>query len=238
VQSSQFLFEARKITKRFGHFSALYSIDMQLRAGDFVTIFGANGAGKTTFLKIAATLMHPTEGTIYFHGKSIRDNGLSARSQIGYIAHNTFLYKNLTARENLRFYGKMYSCDGLDQLIEEKLDSVGLLKRADDPVRSFSRGMQQRLTIARAFLHNPSILLLDEPYTGLDAAASEILNHLLTGLNTEKCAWIMTTHNIDQGFDIATHVAILHKGRLKFFQSTGRIPKEEFKTKYLEIVHE
>ena len=207
-----------------------------MHEGDFIIIFGPNGAGKTTFLKIAAMLTAPTEGSIFFRGKNIRDAGSSARSEVGFITHSTFLYKNLTARENLQFYGRMYRLKNLDEQIGAKLEAVGLLERADDPVQNFSRGMLQRLTIARAFLHNPFILLLDEPYTGLDRTASEILNKLLRSFIADRRAGLMTTHNIDQGYDIATHAAVLHKGQIQFFSNTKNITKEEFTAKYSEIV--
>lgn len=230
------LFEARRVTKRYGRFTALDDVDLKLDAGQFITVFGANGAGKTTFLKIAATLMQPTEGKVLYHGSDVRESGGGARKNIGYIAHSTFLYKNLTARENLRFYGTMYGVDDLDRCIDERLDAVGLFRWADKPVLQFSRGMQQRLTIGRAFLHDPSILLLDEPYTGLDSRASGLLNRLLQNAGTERCAGLLTTHNIEQGFDIATHVAVLHRGKLHYFESTAAVSRGEFKNIYLDVL--
>ena len=130
----------------------------------------------------------------------------------------------------------MYGIDNLDMRVNESLDAVGLSRRADDVIAGYSRGMQQRLTIARAFLHKPTLLLLDEPYTGLDTYASEILNRLLISFKTPGCAGILTTHNIDQGFDIATHVIILHRSRIHYYSPTGEIAKDDFKRKYLEVV--
>ena len=209
---------------------------MRVHEGDFIVIFGPNGAGKTTFLKIAAMLTAPTEGSLFFRGKNIRDAGSNPRSELGFITHSTFLYQNLTARENLRFYGRMYNLKNLDEQINAKLEAVGLLSRADDMVRGFSHGMQRRLTITRALLHNPFILLLDEPYTGLDRGASEILNNLLRSFNAAGRAGLITAHNLDQGYDIATHVAVLHKGQIQFLTNTNNITKEEFSEKYSEII--
>ncbi len=243
VNDSKSLFEAKSISKRYGRIPALRNIDLTLNAGDFVTIFGANGAGKTTFLKIAASLMGPSDGAISIDGVNVRDLGIDARKKIGYIAHDLFLYDHLTARENLRFFAKMYSIDDPEAKIENKLEAVGLLKRADDTVRSFSRGMKQRLTIARAFQHDPALLLLDEPYTGLDSSASEILNSLLGSsllgsFHTNDRACLMVTHDIDHGFDIATHVAILHDTKIRLFKETKDIDKTEFKKQYLEMVRQ
>ncbi|MFC1553789.1 heme ABC exporter ATP-binding protein CcmA [candidate division KSB1 bacterium] len=230
------VFEAKELVKRYGRLSALKGINLTVNKGDFVSIFGPNGAGKTTFLKIGAMLMSPTSGDLLFNGVNIRKVGDQARKEIGYIAHNTFLYNNLTAEENLRFFGKMYSLPDLDDLIEDKLNAVGLSDRKNDIVSGFSRGMQQRLTIARAFLHDPSILLLDEPYTGLDKSASEILNGLLRLFNNTEKAGLMTTHNLDQGYDLATHLVILHKGKIQFSALKKDISKIEFSEKYSEIV--
>lgn len=237
-QDKRTLFEARGIVKRYGNATALSGLDISLNRGDFVTVFGANGAGKTTFLKIAAALMSPTEGEILLSGKELDRTDSEQRSKIGYIGHDIFMYMSLTARENLRFYASLYDISDADQKIDTMLDSVGLSQRSGSVTRNFSRGMLQRLTIARAFLHNPSLMLLDEPYTGLDTHAAEILNELLRSMDTGDRAGIMTTHNIDQGFDIATHVAILHGGKICFFARTDESDKNEFRARYLELMEE
>ncbi len=230
------VFEAKNIVKRFGRSTALRGINLQVAEGDFISIFGANGVGKTTFLKISAKLLSPSEGEIFFKGKNINEAGNAARKEIGFIAHDTFLYRSLTARENLRFYGRMYQTPELDSVIDSTLKSVGLYERGDDLITGFSRGMQQRLTIARAFLHNPTILLLDEPYTGLDRAASEILNGLIKSFYSSKNAGIMTTHNLDQGYDIASHVVVMNKGKVEFISATKDISKKDFGEIYMKIV--
>jgi len=237
VQTNTPVFKAQGLTKHYGRLTALNGFDLVVNKGNFVAIFGANGAGKTTFLKIAAMLMAPSGGTFYINGTPIKEADNNARKLIGFIAHATYQYHNLTAWENLKFFGGMYDIPDLDDRINIQLEAVGLSKRGDDLVGGFSRGMQQRLSIARAFLHDPSILLLDEPYTGLDKNASDMLNNLLISFNNSERAGIMTTHNLDQGYDIATHVAILHRGKIMFFSETKNISKEEFSKTYSKIVN-
>ena len=160
--------ESQDIQKKFGHFSALGGVTVQIPRGEFVTLFGRNGAGKTTFLKIAATLMRPTHGTLHIEGIDIRKEPERARQHIGFLSHNTFVYRDLSAIENLRFFCRLYGVDGSDDRLLALLERVGLRRRANDAVRAFSRGLQQRMGIARVLLHDPSLILLDEPYTGLD----------------------------------------------------------------------
>lgn len=240
MEPDKTVFEAKNIVKRFGRTTVLKGINLKINAGDFITLFGANGAGKTTFLRISSMLLSSTEGEIFYKNKNIKEAGNEARKNIGFIAHNTFLYNNLSARENLRFYGKMFNMDNhetkLENIIEGKLKAVGLFERADDLVHGFSRGMMQRLTIARAFLHDPAVMFFDEPYTGLDRGASEILNNLIRSFYGSNNAGIMTTHNLEQGYDIATHVAIMNKGKIEFMAPTTEISKIDFAGKYMELV--
>ncbi len=236
MQTSIPVLKAQSLIKRFGRFSALKDFNLTINKGDFVTILGPNGAGKTTFLKIAAMVMAPSEGTLFYNDQPVNKVDDAIRKQIGFISHHTYLYHNLTARENLMFFGKLYNVPDLMSRIDVQLEIVGLSERADDEVGKFSRGMQQRLTIGRAFLHNPSLVLLDEPYTGLDKNASEILNAMIQAYSSPERAGIMTTHNIEQGYDIATHVAIIRKGELKYFSSTYEISKQELSDRYSEIV--
>ncbi len=236
MQTSRPVFEARELYKRFGRFTALNNINITVNKGDFVTILGPNGAGKTTFLKIAAMVMAPSKGTLYYDGRPRNKIDSAVRKSIGFISHSTYLYHNLTARENLRFYGKLYGINGLEDRIDRQLDTVGLSDRADDEAGKFSRGMQQRLTIARAFLHDPAIVLLDEPYTGLDKNASEMLNNVIATYNSPERAGIMTTHNIEQGYEIATHMAIIRRGELRYFASTKDISSSEVSSVYSAIV--
>ena len=236
MQTSNPVLRAQSLIKRFGRFSALKDLNLTINKGDFVTILGPNGAGKTTFLKIAAMVMVPSEGTLFYNDQPVNKVNDAIRKQIGFISHDTYLYHNLTARENLMFFGKLYDVPDLMSRIDKQLEIVGLSERADDEVGKFSRGMQQRLTIARAFLHDPSLVLLDEPYTGLDKNASEILNAMIQAYSSAERAGIMTTHNIEQGYAIATHVAIIRKGELKYFSAAHEISKQELSDRYSEIV--
>src|SRR5262249_21188323 len=166
-----FALESVDIRKTFGHFTALGGVTLKVNRGEFLTLFGRNGAGKTTFLKIAATLIRHTHGTLRVQGIDIRAEPEKARRHIGFLSHNTYLYRDLTPIENLRFFSRLYGLPDAEDRIMSLLDRVGLRRRISDPVRAFSRGLHQRLGIARVMLHDPSIILLDEPYTGLDANA-------------------------------------------------------------------
>ncbi|MCP4724359.1 MAG: ABC transporter ATP-binding protein [bacterium] len=236
MQENKIFFEAKDIIKRFGRSSILKGLNLKVRSGEFISIFGPNGAGKTTFLKISAMIISPSEGDIFIYGKNTKDAGDRARVEIGFIAHDTFLYRNLTARENLEFYGKMYGVNDLKDTVESRLNSVGLLNRADDIITRFSRGMLQRLTIARAFLHDPSIMFLDEPYTGLDSTASVLLNNLIEEFYDTEKAGILTTHNLDQGYDIASRLIILDNGKIEFDVEKDSVSKQDFRNKYAEII--
>lgn len=218
------ILRACKITKSFGHFAVLKGVDLELRQGEFITLLGPNGAGKTTLLRILATLARPTGGTIEIAGIPLKEAKSSIRSLLGVISHQTFLYEDLTARENLMFYGKLYTVPDLPQRVNELLAKVGLERRANDRVRTFSRGMQQRLSIARAILHNPPVLLLDEPDTGLDRQAAEMLQNLIQDLATggEPRSVIMTTHNLERGLAMCNRVVVLANGRIvQEAQSSG-----------------
>ena len=235
MEDKNFIFEAENINKYFGRFRVLCDVDLKLREGQFLTIFGANGAGKTTLLKIIATLLKPNSGNIYINGIDINKDSEKLRKDIGFISHNTFLYNALTAYENLKLFGMLYNIKNSDEQIKYVLNKVGLLRRSSEAIRNFSRGMHQRLAVARAFLHNPSLLLLDEPYTGLDQKASTVLNQILKNLHDEGKTAIITTHNIEQGLEIADKVAVLSKGYVVYEKSKNKINIDEFKKLYTEI---
>jgi heme exporter protein A len=208
--------ESEDIRKTFGHFTALGGITLRVRRGEFLALFGRNGAGKTTFLKIAATLVRHTHGKLRIEGIDIREEPENARRHIGFLSHNTYLYRDLTPVENLRFFSRLYGMADSDERIQSLLDRVGLRHRASDPVRAFSRGLHQRLGIARVMLHDPSVILLDEPYTGLDANAVEILNQILDQAAGAGRTIILTTHDLEQGLRGATRAAIIDRGKIVF----------------------
>ena len=211
-----FALESEDIRKTFGHFTALAGVTLTVERGEFLALFGRNGAGKTTFLKVAATLVRHTHGKLRVEGIDISEEPEKARRHIGFLSHNTYLYRDLNPVENLRFFARLYGLKDPETRIEILLDRVGLRRRASDPVRAFSRGLHQRLGIARVVLHDPSLILLDEPYTGLDANAVEILNELLDEASRAGKTIILTTHDLDQGLRGATRAAIIDKGKVVF----------------------
>ncbi len=206
--------EAKGIRKTYGHFPALRKVDLAVPQGVSVTLFGRNGAGKTTFLKIAATLAKPSSGSLSICGADIGEEPGEARRSIGLLSHNTYVYRDLTPRENLAFFSKLYGLDQTQDEIDGLIERVGLGRRRNDPVRSFSRGLLQRAGIARVMLHNPRVLLLDEPYTGLDANAVEILNRMLDEAVGEGRTVLLTTHDLELGLRGANHVHIIDRGTI------------------------
>ncbi len=224
------------LTKTFGNLYALRNLSFSLNKGEFLTIFGPNGAGKTTLIRILSTITKASSGEIKIADLSFEDDSEKIRRQIGVIAHQTFLYENLTAEENLRFYGKLYDVENLSKKIETILSEVGLELRKKDFVRTFSRGMQQRLAIARALLHEPSILLLDEPYTGLDQHASGMLTNWLNRLRSSEQTILMVTHDLEQGLELADRIAILVEGQLVFNQEQRGVDVKTFRQTYDDLV--
>jgi heme exporter protein A len=226
--------DSRQIEKKFGYSFAVRSIDLQIRRGEFVALFGRNGAGKTTFLKIAATLMRPTKGTLAVEGFDISKQPEEARRRIGFLSHNTFVYRDLSAIDNLKFFCRLYGVDDSDDRLLGLLDRVGLRKRANDTVRAFSRGLQQRVGIARALLHEPSLILLDEPYTGLDANAAQTLNELLDSAVTAGKTVVLTTHDVEQGLRGATRAVIVDRGVVVHDGKAGDPATREAYARYIQ----
>lgn len=230
------MIKAEGIYKRIGNKEILRGIDLHMKEGEFVTVLGPNGAGKTTLLKILAMLTKASAGKLTIGGVTVDDNVAKMRGQIGVISHNSFLYDKLTAFENLRFYGEMYQTNNLKERIYQVIDEVGLQYSLADPVRTFSRGMLQRLSIARAILHDPKVLFLDEPYTGLDQHAIGILNKVLFKLNKDKRTIFMITHNYEQGLELSDKIIIIYKGKITYQDQAKCLGPREFKQLYLEQV--
>jgi heme ABC exporter ATP-binding subunit CcmA len=228
----------KDLSKNFGRKNIIKNLSLEVSDGEFLTIFGPNGAGKTTLIKIISTLSRPSSGEITIAGYDMDEEPIEIRRIMGVISHNLYLYDELTAKENLHFYGRMYAYPGkkLDGRIMMLLDEIGLAHRTNDRVGTFSRGMKQRLSIARAILHEPKILLLDEPYTGLDQHASQVLTSILKRLKTGKRTIIMTTHNIEQGFALCDRVAILSGGEIIFNERRKSLSARKFREIYLEKV--
>jgi len=204
---------AEGLVKRYGHISALRGIDLQMDQGDSVVLLGPNGAGKSTLLGVLAGRVRPTGGQVMLNGE-ILGKSIHARSQTGYLAHASLLYHGLTARENLLLYGKLYSVEGLTERSDEMLHFMGLWDRRNDRVGGFSRGMEQRLSIARSLLHDPQLILLDEPFSGLDYQSSRAFGHTLMQLRDGRRTLIIATHNMTAVEDLGDQVMIMNKGRI------------------------
>ena len=223
AESGSGVFEARGITRIFGVVKALDGIDFRLPQGAFVALFGPNGAGKSTLLKILSGALSPTEGDLLEDGAPLRTRSPEWQRRIGVLSHQTFLYPQLTARENLVFFGRMYGVPDLADRAESGLAAVGLEGRGDHPVETFSRGMRQRLALARTLLHDPAVVLLDEPFTGLDAHASAILREALAGLQDGARTVVMVTHNLSEGMRMADTVAVQVRGRIAWWGARDAI---------------
>ena len=234
--SSHPIIQVQELRKDFGFLQALSGVSFNLNKGDFLTIFGPNGAGKTTLIKILTGLMRPTSGSAIIDGFDALEGNSMLRSRIGVISHATCLYPDLTALENLLFYAKLYDLDDPEERANKSISASGLQLRRHDPVRIYSRGMQQRLAIARATLHDPSVLFLDEPFTGLDLTATNGLKNKLHDLHKDKRTLIMTTHDISCGLEMCDKVAIQNKGKFLFLESIDRIDRESFETLYTETL--
>jgi heme exporter protein A len=230
-----FALESEDIRKTFGYFTALGGVTLQISRGEFVALFGRNGAGKTTFLKVAAMLMRATHGKLAIEGIDIREEPEKARRHIGFLSHNTYLYRDLNPVENLRFFGRLYGLANLEERIPGLLERVGLERRKSDPVRSFSRGLHQRLGIARVMLHDPSVILLDEPYTGLDANAVDVLNQILDESARAGKTIILTTHDFHQGLRAATRAVIVDRGKVVFDASARDPGVREAYNQYIRV---
>lgn len=213
---SEAIIEVRGLSRRFGRITALDQVDLVINRGEFLTVFGPNGAGKSTLIGVLSSMVKPSSGTVLFHGKSVQDDSNRLRRSIGVIEHQPLLYPHLSARENLRFYGRMYRIDEPEARIDRVLDEVDLRTRADDVSGTFSRGMLQRLSIARAMLHRPAIYLLDEPYSGLDQHAGDRLRDMLARLKEQGQTILMTTHNLERGFELSDRHIIMVKGGIAY----------------------
>jgi heme exporter protein A len=212
------MIEVRNLTKVFGLNPVLRGVDLDVARGEFLTLLGPNGSGKTTLLRILSALARPTSGTVRIGGWELPGEADYVRAQLGVVSHLPLLYDTLTAEENLLFFARLYDipADERRERIEVILRRVGLWKRARDIVQTYSRGMQQRLAIARAILHDPAVLILDEPYTGLDVDAASLLDHLLRDVAIAGRTVIMTTHDLQRGHALADRIAILSRGKIAF----------------------
>ncbi len=222
--------------KWYGPLPAVRGVDFALAAGEFLALFGPNGAGKTTLLKILAGLVRPTRGEVRIAGEAVTGGDGAWRRGIGVLSHQTYLYAGLSAAENLEFYGRLYGLDRLRERVGEALEGVGLWERRGDRVRGFSRGMQQRLALARTLLHDPGVVLLDEPYTGLDPHAAAMLGGVLERLRDGARTVVLVTHNLSQGLELASRVAIQVGGRWISDEPRAAVDAERWERVYTERV--
>jgi heme exporter protein A len=223
--------ETQALSKAFGFRKALDKVSLTLPQGAFLSVFGPNGAGKSTLLRVISTLARPSSGTARILGFDLKEHPDDVRGHIGFVAHRSLLYPDLTAEENLAFAARLYGVADPTERVTRMLAVVELTARRHDPVRSFSRGMTQRLAIARALIHDPQLVLLDEPYSGLDPHAAEILDGLLGSVRDGR-SLVMVSHDLRKGFDLSTHVLMLAKGRPILFAPSAELAFEHFARQY------
>lgn len=228
------LVEARGLTRRYGPVRALSGVDLTLRRGEVLLVLGPNGAGKSTLLRSLAGLLRPTRGSIAIDGRLLTRDDPDARRPIGLLSHQSLLYDELTLMENLLLAATLYGLPDARTRARAALAAQGLEHRADDRPRSLSRGMQQRAAIARALLHDPALLLLDEPFTGLDAVAGDRLRELLRVHCTAGRGMVIVTHHAAEAWELATRVSVLRDGRWAF-ESARPTDLAEFNRTYQEL---
>lgn len=211
----------RGVTKSFGRASVLRGIDLDVPNGQILSLVGANGSGKTTLLKILATLSKPDSGQVLVGGFNADKHGDRIRARIGVVTHDPLLYDDLTGRENLRFFCRMFGVDGADERLERVTEMVGMTERLDQRIGAMSHGMKKRFSIARALLHDPPILLMDEPESGLDQEAVELLDAIISDRSEPRRTVIMTTHNFERAVELGDALASLEDGRVAYSENTG-----------------
>lgn len=210
--------EATALVKQFGRRAAVAGIDLSLAPGACLALFGPNGAGKTTLLRLIAGLLKPTRGRVRVQGVDARRDA-HARGRVGLISHHSMLYAPLTARENVLFAARLHGLSDPEEAARDALATMGMSSRADVPVRTLSRGLQQRVSIARAMVHDPSVVLLDEPYSGLDEGGASALTAMLQSLRARGATLVLVTHNLGEGLALATHAAIMRDGAFVRFDT-------------------
>jgi heme exporter protein A len=228
--------EAVGLERAFGSQRAVDGISFALAPGQLLTVLGPNGAGKSTLLRILAGGLRPSAGEVRLGGVPLDLRSAAWLRRVGVLSHQSFLYGHLTARENLRFYGDLYDLDDLAERVEAGLASVDLTARGDDQVRTYSRGMRQRLALARTLLHEPDVVLLDEPYTGLDAHAAAVLRGVLGTLRDGRRTVVLVTHNLTEGLELGDRVAIQVRGRFVIDAPAGDFDPATFPEAYRAAV--
>jgi heme exporter protein A len=227
--------EVNELARAFGPRRAVAGVSMSLSAGECLAVFGPNGAGKTTLLRVLAGLLKPTSGSARVSGIEL-PGGALARSRIGLISHHTMLYDALTPRENVSFAARLYGIHEASARVDDALGRMSMLDRANTPVRALSRGMQQRVSIARAMVHSPQLVLADEPYSGLDDSGARALTALLQELRAAGAAIVIVTHNIAEGLSLASRAAVMQAGRFVRQDPADRIDATSYARTYREAL--
>lgn len=235
MTDAQAAIKTKKLSKVFGNRRAVDNVSIEVPQGAFLSVFGPNGAGKTTFLRVLSTLARASSGSATLMGIDIKEEPDKARDHIGLISHNSMLYPDLTAEQNLLIYARLYGVENPEARVLELLESVELKHRRLDVVRTFSRGMTQRLSIARALIHDPDVVFLDEPYSGLDPHAVEIFDELIEQ-QREGRTFVMVSHDLQKGFAMCTHALVLAKGKVVAFDQKDALDFDEFSGLYRQTV--
>jgi heme exporter protein A len=228
----------RKLIKRFGPKTVLNQLSLEVADGEFVAILGPNGAGKTTLLRILSSLSKPTYGEISIAGFNLPSQSANVRQRLGVVSHLPLLYGDLTAAENLIFYGRMFAVSSLAERIDQVLKLVGLSHRSGDLVRTFSRGMQQRLAIGRAVLHDPEVLLLDEPHTGLDQDACDMLDEVLKEVAIQGRTVLMTSHDFVRVQNLANRFDVLSRGKIVSTIKSDQLSQDGLQSFYRQALEQ
>ena len=224
------------LSKSFGFLRVLDNLEFKLREGEFATFFGPNGAGKTTFIKILSTLLKPDSGEVYVNGFNLKKEVREIRKSVGLISHEHFLYHNLTVYENMMFFGELYGINNLPETVSLKLKKLGVYSKKDELVRNLSNGMKQRVSIARAVLHGPEILLFDEPFVGLDYEGVSLLMDLLKESKESSKTVIITTHDLGLGLKHCDTVYILDRGIIKYKNPADGMTINDFENEYKSLI--
>jgi len=227
--------EVADLARAFGSRKAVAGVSFSLAPGDCLAVFGPNGAGKTTLLRLLAGLLKPSSGSARLAGIPL-PGGTLARSRVGLISHHTMLYEALSARENVSFAARLYGIRDPETRVDDSLRRMSMLERANAPVRLLSRGMQQRVSIARAMVHSPQVVLADEPYSGLDESGARALTTMLKELRSSGTAIIIVTHNLAEGLSLANHAAVMHRGRFVRYDPSAVIDPGSYAATYREAV--
>jgi len=226
----------KKLVKRFGLRTILRGVDFEVQPGEFVALLGPNGAGKTTFLRILASLSRPSLGEVNIAGYKLPQQAAQVRARLGVVSHLPLLYGDLSAEENLRFYARLFGINNYELRITEVLEMTGLETRRRDLVRTFSRGMQQRLAIGRAVLHDPDVMLFDEPYTGLDQDASSMLDDVLQTVAAQGRTIVMTSHDLARAEDLDNRFDILSRGVITASATRRQLKNTDLLTFYKQAL--